>query len=143
MSPSIAVTDEQVKASEAWVYEFYKYFDSFDLDKWFTKFYKPDAVLNLCNNPSMKGYDEIRAHFQKEQPLLTSMKHTMKHIDVLPDRIYVQNEATFIVKADPKQKEIKFKAVCLFWKNIDEDKLSSVDVYFDPTPLIERIKMFL
>jgi hypothetical protein len=42
------------------------------------------------------------------------------------------------VKNDPEQKEIKIKAVCLFWKNIDGEKVSAIDVYFDPTPLADR-----
>jgi hypothetical protein len=91
----------------------------------------------------MKGYQEIHAHFEKQNPQLTSMKHNIHRVDVHSDRIYVQNESTFIVKNDPEQKEIKLKAIAVFSKNIDEEKVSSIDVYFDPTPLVERITMFL
>jgi ketosteroid isomerase-like protein len=143
MPPPIEISTEQIDASRTWVYDFYKAFDSFNLDYWLEKFYKPDTILNLCSNPPMIGFDQIRAHFENQQLLLTSMKHDIKYIDVLSDRIYVQNEANFIVKNDPEQKEIKIKAVCLFWKNIDGEKVSAIDVYFDPTPLTDRIKMFL
>ncbi len=143
MPPTMEIPTEQIDASQKWVHEFFKAFDSFNVDYWIDNFYKPDIVLNLCSYPSMIGFDQIRSHFENQKLLLTSMKHDIKYIDILFDRIYVQNEATFIVKNDPEQKEIKMKAVCLFWKNIDGDKVSAIDVYFDPTPLAERIKMFL
>jgi hypothetical protein len=70
-SPAIALTTEQVKVSQVWVREFYKAFDAFYLNYWFTKFYTPDTVLNLRNRSSMKGYDEILEHLEKEKSLLT------------------------------------------------------------------------
>jgi len=108
-----------------------------------TGFFYPDTVISLCNNPPLKGYDQVCEHFQHQRPLLTSMKHKIIHIDVLPDRIYVQNEVTFIVKADPKQEELTMKVICLFWKTVNEDKTTMIDVYFDQSPVAERIKMFL
>jgi len=44
----------------------------------------------------MKGYDEIRGHFQKEQCVLKSMKHDIQYISVLPERIYFENDTTYI-----------------------------------------------
>jgi hypothetical protein len=140
MPPPIALTTEQVEASQAWVRDFFKVFESFDREQWRTKFFRPDTIINVRNDPPLK-YDEILPHFEKEQSLLTSLKHNLKHIDVLSDRIYVQADCISVVKNDPEQKETTMKMVCLFWKNINEDKLLSIDAYFDPSPLLERIKL--
>jgi len=143
MGSTISSPAKKVKASKVWVHDFYKSFDAFDLDNWFTKFFKADTVVSLCNNPLLHGSDEVRTHFEQQRPFLTSMKHKIIDIDVLPDRIYVQNEVTFIVKADPKQEELKMKVVCLFWKKINENKTTYIDVYFDQSPVSEKMKMYL
>ncbi|CAF0729398.1 unnamed protein product [Adineta steineri] len=140
---SAGLTNEQIEASKTWVYDFYKAFDSLDLDRWLPEFHKADITLNLGNLPTMKGLEAMHEHFERQNPQLLSMRHTMKNIDVFADHIYAQNEATFIVKNDPEHKEIKIQAICLFWKNINEKKASAIDVYFDPSALIERIQMFL
>jgi hypothetical protein len=41
----------------------------------------------------------------------------------------------FIIKNDPEQKEIVIKSLNVIWKKVDEDKLSSLDIYHDPTLL--------
>lgn len=143
MPPALELSSEEIQASRDWVEKYYRAFDSFNLDYWIPTFHHSNITINLCSNPTMAGFDAIRAHFQDQQALLTSMQHDLKNIDVLPDRIYVRNVATFIVKNDPKQQEIKINAVCLFWKNINEDKVSRIEVYFDPKELIERIQMFI
>ncbi|UJR32784.1 hypothetical protein I4U23_020246 [Adineta vaga] len=140
---SNVLTPEQIEESQAWVYKFYRSFDSLEVDPWLEEFYKPDTVVNFGNFPPMNGIEVMRAHFKQQNSQLLSMKHRMKHIDVFADRIYAQNEATFIVKNDPEHKEIKLQAVCLFWKNINEKTATSIDVFLDPSPLLERIHMFL
>lgn len=141
MTITVELTEEDIQTSRDWVRDYYNAFDSFRIDYWLSTFHQKDIVLNLCNNPTMVGFDAMRTHFQNQQLLLTSMKHDLKDIDILPDRIYVRNIATFVVKNDPKQEEIKINAVCLFWKNYNEDKVSAIEVYFDPKELIERIQM--
>ncbi|CAF0828826.1 unnamed protein product [Adineta ricciae] len=142
MVVSTVLNPEQIEASQAWVYRFYRLFDSLEVDQWIEEFYNPDSVVHFGNFPPMEGAEVLRAHFKRQNAQLLSMRHDLKHIDVFPDRIYVQNEATFVVKNDPERKEIKFPAVCLFWKNINEKKSSTIDVYLDPSPLLERLHMF-
>jgi len=141
MGQTHSTSTNNIETSKAWVYDFYEKFDAFDLDTLFTKFFKADTVVSLCNNPLLHGCDEARTHFEQQRPFLTTMKHKIIDIDVLSDRIYVQNEVTFIVKDDPKQEELKMKVICLFVKKIDEDKASKIDVYFDQSPVVERMKM--
>lgn len=142
MTITVELTSEEIQASRDWVCDYYNAFDSFRIDYWLSKFHQTDIVLNLCNNPTMNGVEAMRVHFEKQQMILTSMKHDLKDIDILPDRIYVRNIATFVVKNDPKQEKITFNAVCLFWKKHNEEKASAIEVYFDPKELIERIQMF-
>jgi len=139
MSSLIELTNEDIEKSKEWVREFFRVFDSFDCIKWCEQFYKQDTIVYFCNKPPMQGCDEIRTHFQKEQRLLKNMRHQIEHIAVLTDRIYVQNDTTYVVKNDP-DKEIKIKSSCVFLMNIGEDKPTSIHVYLDPTPLIEPIQ---
>ncbi len=139
--PEVATTDE-VETTRAWIRNFYEGINFPDINSWVTDFYKPDAILNYGNSPSLKGLKEIADHFEKERVILSNIKHFLLHVDVFSDRIYVQKKDIFIVKNDPEQKEIIIKLLVVIWKKVDEDKLSSLDYYLDPTPLLERIKMF-
>ena len=89
MGSKFSTPPNNIEKSKEWVHDFYKNFDAFDIDNWLSKFFKADTVVSLCNNPSLKGCDEVRAHFEHQRPFLTCMKHTIIDIDVLPDRIYV------------------------------------------------------
>lgn len=131
MGSTCSVPAQQVNAAQIWVNNFYKTFDTFDLDLWFRNFFQDDTVVSICNNPPLKGFNEIREHFEQQHSLLTSMKHKIIDIDILPDRIYVENEVAFIVNDDPKQKELKMKVFFLIWKKINEDKTTFINIYFD------------
>jgi ketosteroid isomerase-like protein len=142
MSLPIQATTEEIEATRAWVRDFYNGSNSSDINSWITQFYQSNAVLNFGNSPSLKGHEEIVSFFEKQRTILSSTKHDILHVDVFSDRIYVQQKDTFIVKNDSEENEIEIKAVVVIWKNVDENNLSSMDVYLDPTPLKERIKMF-
>jgi ketosteroid isomerase-like protein len=135
-------TTEQIKAGRAWIQAVYDAFNSnpFDIERWLTDFYQPDAVFTHGSHPPLKGHKEISAHLEqahKEQ----SARHVVKHIDVVSDRIYVEIDGYFIRHNDPEKMEIMITGVAVFHKKIDENKTSSVSIYMDPTPLIERIKV--
>lgn len=55
MPDAVAVTKDQVETSREWIRGFYAAFDGFERDPWFAKYYKPDTLINLCNNPPLKG----------------------------------------------------------------------------------------
>src|SRR5690348_1585680 len=109
MSSSNVLTTEQIKASEAWIRAFYEAKDpsTNDPERWLTEFCQPDVILNY-GNITLKGYKEISA-ISKEDFKRQAVKRIIKHIDVLPDRIYVRVDAIFILKNDPEQKEITIK----------------------------------
>jgi len=142
MSLPVPATTEQIEATRAWVRDFYNGTNSSDITNWITQFYQPNGVLNFANSPSLKGHEEIISFFEKQHAVLSSIKHDILHVDVFSDRIYIQQTDTYIVKNDPEQNEIIIKAVVVIWKKVDENNLSSLDVYLDPTPLKEKIKIF-
>jgi hypothetical protein len=135
-------TTEQIEAGRAWIQAVYDGFNSnpFDIERWLTDFYQPDAVFTQGSQPPLKGHEEISAYLvqaHKKQ----SARHVIKHIDVVSDRIYVEIDGYFIRHNDPEKMEIMITGVAVFHKKIDENKTSSVSIYMDPTPLIERIKV--
>lgn len=55
---------------------------------------------------------------------------------------YMYDLMVFLFKKnDPEQKEITLQALVVLGRKVDENKLSSIDIFLDPSPLIERIKM--
>jgi limonene-1,2-epoxide hydrolase len=142
MSLPVAVTTEQEEATRAWIEDFFKEYDSPDIQRWVIKYFQPDAIMNLRDLPPIKGHKELCDYIEEEHAQSPIIKHEIKFVHVLSDRIYVQKKSTGIVKNDPEQKEITAKLFCVFWKKINEDKLSSFDVYFDASVLLERIKMY-
>ncbi len=140
MSLPVAATTEEIEETRAWTRGFYNGIKS-DIPSWVAQYYQPDAVLNFGNSPPIKGHQAISDSFENQRAQRTSTKHGILHVDVFSDRIYVQTQDTYVVKNDPEQKEIKIKTLVLIWKKVDEDKLSSIDIYLDPTPLLERIQL--
>ncbi|CAF1180678.1 unnamed protein product [Rotaria sp. Silwood1] len=142
MSLPIAATTEKVEEIRAWVEAFFKEYDSLNVQDWVTKYFQPGAILNVGDLPPVKGLKEICDYIEQEHAQVSIIKHDIKHVDLFSDRVYVQKKSTVLVKNDPEQKEIIIKVIFVFWKKINEDKLSSLDVYCDPTSLFERIKMY-
>lgn len=142
MASSNVVTAEQIEAGKKWTKTFYDVFnsDAFNIERWVTEFYQPDAILKQGIQPPIKGHKEIVARLEEDHKQRLG-RHVVKHIDVVSDRIYVRLDGIFIQKNDPEQKEITLQALVVLGKKVDENKLSSIDIFLDPSPLIERIKM--
>lgn len=134
------LTNDQIEASKKWIESFYEILNSNDIDKLLEKYFKSDTELTYGNLPPLVGLEEIRATMLVQHSLV-NVKHIVKVIDVLPDRIYVQTDNIFTVKNDPEQKSVEIKGITLFGKKIDERQTSKVEVYYDPAPVKERIKM--
>ena len=92
--------------------------------------------------PPMKGHKEICDYAKEEHAQMPIIKYDINYVHVLPDRIYVEKDSTGIATNDPERKEITAKLFCVFWKKIDEDKLTSLDICFDATHLPESIQMY-
>ncbi|UJR11332.1 hypothetical protein I4U23_015513 [Adineta vaga] len=141
MSFSNASIDEQNEAGRVWAQAFYDKMssDTFNIGSWIDEFFQHDAVLVHTNGPLIKGHKDIASHVAENRQR-QSAKYIVKHVDVVSNRIYTEVDAIIILKHDPSKKEIKLSGLAVFQKKIDENKLSSLKIYLDPTPLIERIK---
>ncbi|CAF1292041.1 unnamed protein product [Adineta steineri] len=141
MSVSNVLTTEQNEVERGWIQAFYNTLnvDSFDIERWFEKYFENDASVTYNNDPPYKGYNDVSAHILQLRQKL-SVKYTVKHVDVISDRIYVEIDATVIRKNDPEKKEIHLSELAVFYKKINENKISSLKIYVDPTPLLEKNK---
>jgi len=104
MSSSTAISNEQVEKSTAWARAYYVACDSFDVRSWITKFYASNSGGQFGNLPLVKGQEACITLFESIFNPFSSMKHTIKHIDVIPERLYLDIEVTVLIKNDPERK---------------------------------------
>jgi hypothetical protein len=141
MSSSIAITNEQVEKSTAWARAYYAACDSFDVRSWITKFYDSNSGGQFGNLPPVKGQEACITLFESIFNPFSSMKHTIKHIDVIPERLYLDIEVTVLIKNDPERKPIAVDILVVLEKKVDKDKATGFHIYIDPSPIFERVKM--
>ncbi len=64
--------------------------------------------------------------------------------DVVDDTIYQAAEITYVVKGDQEKKEILVPGMAVFFRmpagDLEAGKIMSLDVFIDPSPLVERMK---
>lgn len=131
--------DQHAEAIE-WLQEFHKHMDALDSNLAIPKFYTDDCILTFASSPAITGKSNIIDFFDSQFPYLESMKHTIKHVDVLQDRIYQEADILYVVKGDPERKEIFIPGMAVFGRKPGDEKMSFFTVYLDPTALQERIK---
>ena len=127
-------------AAHAWLTDFHAIGDSLDPKASVAKFYTEDCVMQFPGLPQLKGHTEILNFFERQFLLLESMKHTITHFDVLPDRIYQEATISYVVKGDSEKKPVEVQGIAMFGKGVNEDKMSFFTVYLNPAPLQERIQ---
>lgn len=132
-------TQDQHAEAIAWLEDFHRHGDALDSNLAVPKFYTDDCVMTFAANPSIKGISDIIGFFDSQLPHLESMKHTIKHVDVLPDRIYQEADIRYVVKGDPERKEILIRGMAVFGRKPGDERMSFFTVYLDPTALRERI----
>ncbi|CRG88147.1 Cystinosin homolog [Talaromyces islandicus] len=116
------------------------YMDAMDASIAIPKLFTEDSTLRFGDNPPCTGHAELLNFFNSQFPLLESMKHIIKHVDVLPDRIYQEAEIHYVIKNDPEKKDIVVRGMAVFGKKPDEDRLRFFDVYLDSSQIKERIE---
>lgn len=125
----------------AWLTNFHKRLDACkDAEITIPALFTEDSTLRFGDNPPCTGHAELVNFFNSQFPLLESMKHLIKHVDVLPDRIYQEAEIHYVIKNDPEKKEIVVRGMAVFGKRPDEDRLRFFDVFLDSTQIKERIE---
>ncbi|QKX62912.1 uncharacterized protein TRUGW13939_10080 [Talaromyces rugulosus] len=127
----------------AWLTNFHKVMDAMDASIAIPALFTEDSTLRFGDNPPCTGHAELLNFFNSQFPLLESMKHIIKHVDVLPDRIYQEAEIHYVIKNDPEKKDIVVKGMAVFGKKPDEDRLSFFDVYLDSSQIKERVEAVL
>lgn len=124
----------------SWVQKFHAAGDRLRPDESVSEFYSADCVMEFPGQPARIGQGDIRGFFEAQFAHLESMKHTIKTVDALPDKIYQEATISYVVKGDPEKKTIDIQGIAIFGKKADEDVMSYFRVYLDPAPLLERIK---
>jgi ketosteroid isomerase-like protein len=132
-------TQDQHAEAIAWLKDYHRHTDALDSNLAVPKFYTDDCVMTFAANPAITGKSSIIDFFDSQFPFLESMKHTIKHVDVLPDRIYQEADIRYVVKGDPERKEILLPGMAVFGRKPGDEKMSFFTVYLDPTELKERI----
>ncbi|PYI08822.1 hypothetical protein BO78DRAFT_364211 [Aspergillus sclerotiicarbonarius CBS 121057] len=130
----------QTAAAKSWLQNFHLLGDQLNPDIAVPQFYTSDCELLFPGRSPLKGQEAIINFFKQQSTVLESMKHTIGHIDVLPDRIYQEASIQYVLKADPEKKVIHIDGIAIFGKRVDEDKMRFFKVYLDPSPLAERLK---
>lgn len=127
-------------AAHAWLSDFHTYNDSLNPAVSVPKFFTEDCVMQFPGQPTLKSHAAIIDFFTKQFTLLESMKHTIKHVGVLPDRIYQEASISYVVKGDPEKNPVEIQGLAVFGERTDEDRMNFFTVYLDPTPLAKRIE---
>ncbi|PWY90959.1 hypothetical protein BO70DRAFT_425882 [Aspergillus heteromorphus CBS 117.55] len=136
-------TPAQAASTKAWLDTFYAANDTLNPSVFVPQFYHPDSQLHVPGGPSLTGHEQILAFYNQQVSLVSSMKHTIRHFDVLSDRVYVESEVEYTVAADPEKRAITVNALAVVGKRLDEDKLRSFKVFMDPKPLVGRLEEVL
>ncbi|CAF1488704.1 unnamed protein product [Adineta steineri] len=137
------VTWEQLEKTRTWIRAFYEACDSFNIQHWINEFFESDAIVQVANSPIITGHQDIINYFEQQYSHLSYMKHTIKRMDVLSERIYVHVETIFIIENDPEQRPIILKGLVIIGKKIDDTKLTFLNSYVGPAPFLNRIQMYI
>lgn len=142
MQANSTLTTEQVEKALAWVRASFVAAEADDVSEWITGFFYPDGAIAFNDQPPAKGHEAIQSYFDDFNSRISSTKHVVDRVDVLPDRLYIQLHVEFVVKNDPEQKIIRLGGMVAAEKKIVEDKVSFYKIYTDKAPLEQRIRMF-
>ncbi|RAL06113.1 nuclear transport factor 2 family protein [Aspergillus ibericus CBS 121593] len=132
--------DAQTAAAKLWLQNYHLLGDQLNPDIAVPPFYAPDCEFRFPGRPLIKGQEAIINFFKQQSTVLESMKHTIGHFDVLPDRIYQEASIEYVLKADPEKKVIHVNGIAIFGKRVNEDQMRFFTVYLDPSPIAERLK---
>ena len=112
--------------------------DRLDARPWVERFFTTDAEFIQPGRPPVQGHAAIIAAMDAQQAVLQSITHNIKHVDLLPERVYVEADIKWAVKGDPEQKVVIGRGLGVFNKKLDEDRISRFDVFADFSELTKR-----
>lgn len=128
-------------AAHAWLSDFHTHTDSLNSTVSVPKFFTEDWTMHFPGQPPLQGHAAIIDLFTAQFALLESMKHTIKHVDVLPNRIYQEASISYVVKGDAEKTPVEIQGLAVFGKRPDEERMRFFfTVYLDATPLVKRIE---
>ncbi|RAK92477.1 hypothetical protein BO79DRAFT_65280 [Aspergillus costaricaensis CBS 115574] len=142
MSNTNPTTNNQtLLAAKSWLRDYHTLGDELNPDIAVPKFYTPDCEMRFPGHAPIKGHEAIISFFKEQSTILESMKHTIGHVDVLPDRIYQEATIDYVLKGDEEKKVVSVQGMAIFGKRVDEDKMRFFTVYLDTSPLVERVRV--
>ncbi|OJJ72644.1 hypothetical protein ASPBRDRAFT_29581 [Aspergillus brasiliensis CBS 101740] len=134
-------SNETLLAAKSWLQDYHSLGDQLNPDIAVPKFYAPDCEMRFPGHPPIIGQEAIINFFKEQSTILASMKHTIGHVDVLPDRIYQEATIEYVLKGDEERKVVSVQGLAIFGKRVDEDQMRFFTVYLDTNPLLERVKV--
>lgn len=142
MSNAKTVTPADVEKTRAWLKSFYAADETLVARNWLTTFFYPDAAITFNNETPVKGHDAMIAYYDHFNSMFSKMDHILQHLEVLPDRLYIQLQVDLYPKKDPEQKPFTAYSCVVCDKKLDEDKVSFYNIYADVASLKEYLKKF-
>ena len=115
--------------------------DALNATNWMTNFWREDAELKFAEYPLVKGRTALIEFFDGQFALLDLMKHTIKTVDIIGDKVYQEATITYMVKGDPEQKKIDLQGIAVYGRKPGDEKINFLTVYLDPTELNERMAL--
>ena len=85
-----------------------------------------------------RGHEAIIAFMDAQQGVLRRIKHTIRRVDILPQRVYEEAGVEWVVKGDPEGRVIAGRGLGVFDEDCDEDRVRRFDVYADFSALVAR-----
>ncbi|GLA01207.1 hypothetical protein AnigIFM60653_011067 [Aspergillus niger] len=138
---SNTTTNQTLLAAKSWLQDYHSLGDQLIPELAVPKFYAPDCEMRFPGHSPIKGQEAIINFFKEQSTILESMKHTIGHVDVLPDRIYQEATIEYVLKGDDEKKVVSVQGIAIFGKGVDEDKMRFFTVCLDRSPLVERVRV--
>ena len=98
--------------------------DKLDPEPWVTRFFTEDATFVGAGGKEIKGRSAIIAMLKGHFTVIGSIRHTIKNIDVLPNRVYQEADVVWTVKGDTEATEVHGRGLGVFCKDVDSEQLS-------------------
>ncbi|KAF2665803.1 hypothetical protein BT63DRAFT_428750 [Microthyrium microscopicum] len=138
MAPILTNTE-----AEAWLQGFYDMADKLEAVPWFEQYSTEDTEIQYANLPLMTGKDALNMYI-KVFGNLDRLAHSVKHFDVVGDRILHAVTVRYVVKGDDPDKDVieigAFSECHLRRDEVDgKVKCARADIYVDPSPVFQRV----
>ncbi len=112
-----------------WFADLYAHIDAMRLDD-FVAGLTPDVEVVVCNNPAMKGREQVKQGIGHFFSSIDGIRHNVVNVADLPDRTFLETNVDYLRK-DGRQ--VTIPVVTVLERN--GDLVKSLRIYFDVAPV--------